>query len=335
VATIYLAHPEIAAANWAVVFTGVLEAWEAPAPLTARLTLRINDLPMRQDLPGEIWRIRPYDFVSAPAASWNQFASILFGSWSGADYENKGAMPLILVDPTNDKWLVCAGRALTVNRVFINGSASATWSTVYPVIGGKTYTLVDFSASPPADDDEVTADVDGYDYVGDGTDQMIETPINQMVYFLSKFAFEQFKTGLWNLTYPWIDADQVEAVGAYLDARGYRSARRIDTETTPYAELGKWLQANELRAYWNSLGQLAFDVESWEHDWYTPAEALEIIDPADFMIEVDREQVLSSVTMSYVQNDAEGQFFRSVTAADRRATVRAEEAINQEWGIAS
>lgn len=335
-ATIKLAHPLVAASSWATLFTGVLEAWDYPDAMTAGLQFRVDDLAMRRSVPGDQWKITPYEWRSAPSGSWNKLAPILFGSWNQADYTNTGAVPLILVDPSNDIWIVCAGRAKAVNRVYVNGTASANWTMQYVSKGGKWWTVVDWSSTPPADGDEVTADVDGYEYVGDGTGEMIETPVNQMVYFLANFVFNQWKSGLWfdPNTESRVNVASFEDVGGYLDIRGYRSARRIADETTGYAELAAWCRSHELRTFWNGLGEIAFDVEDWDIGYYLTS-GVDSSQEAEFRVEAERENVLSGVTMNYVQNAASGAYTNAISVIDQRITEKAEESIDQTWGAAS
>ena len=335
-AYITLMNPLLASSDWATLFTGVIEAWDYPDAQTANLQLRVDDIAMRRAIPGDHWKITPYEWRSAPAANWNKFAPILFGSWNQADYTNTGAVPLLLMDPTNDIWLVCAGRAKAVNRVYVNGTASANWTMQYVTRGGKWFTVVDWSSTPPADDDEVTADVDGYEYVGDGTGEMIETPLNQMLYFLANFVFNQWRSGAWlsPVTESRTNNDSVEAVGGYLDIRGYRSARRIAEETSGYEELATWLKTNELRAYWDNLGEIAFDVEDWDIGYYLTS-GIDSSQEAEFRIEVERDRVLSGVTLNYTQNAASGDYSNAVSVIDQRVTEKAEEVIDQAWGAAS
>ena len=197
VATLKLAHDGVVAGDWSTEFSGRLADWQFPEPFIAELLLRPDDLTLERLIPGAIWTITQADWPHAHADVLGVPAPFLYGKFDSQPYTNEGLIPCLAVDTTGTmRHLVCAGRANSIDVVYIDGVTTTTHTVEYIVVNGKLFTTLTWSSSP-GEDAVVSVDCEGYETDGDGGGTLITNPATQLKHLLSNFLFGEYRSGLW------------------------------------------------------------------------------------------------------------------------------------------
>ena len=330
---IKLAHPDYPASSWPVRFTGVVGSWGWPEPMKAHFTVRVDDLQLQRQVPKAAWLITQADFKNCPTDNVGAMAPLIYGHHSQETWSGDGAVTCIYVDNVGFRYLVCAARALLVPRVYVDGTIVTSGYTVtYPVIAGRQYTLIDFTADKG--ESTITADVDGYEDVGDGTGELITAPTDLIAHFLSNWVFGDYRSGAWLATSSRIDTTKLASLASFLALRATAGAYHLGEQVEAANVLKNWLESFYLRGWWTLEGKLAFGVL----DPTTPAPYSTtdpvLHDDAEWSMDYEEESVVSSITVSYVHSEAQQKYFQKIEVQDPTATESAEETLDQTWGVA-
>jgi len=126
--------------------------------------------------------------------------------------QGPGLVPTIYVDTVQFRYLVCAGKAKSIDYVYVDGVQTGSgWSTSYVTVHGRIYTLIDFTTDQGTA--EITCDANGYEAVGDGSGAVITNPATQWAHRLSNFVLGDYMTGSWLSTNALIDSTTLSAAG--------------------------------------------------------------------------------------------------------------------------
>jgi hypothetical protein len=212
------ANPAIPTSKWYTYFTGIMDQWGFQEPYQAKLWLRTDT----RKLDAEFGRlVGPGDFPRADAAARGQLCPMIWGVQdSGAD---KGAVKTMLVDTSNQWYLLSVGWLKAVSRVFVAGlQVTSNFTVIHPTVNGRVYTVIQWTGSAPPDG-AITADVQGYETVGDGTGTLIENEANILKHLLVNFIYGD-ATSLWlaDATAP-VDTTAFASAAAILDRGGRRA----------------------------------------------------------------------------------------------------------------
>src|SRR4029079_11088134 len=108
------------------------------------LNFRANDRPLTAQVPRTT--ITTYDWPDAPKDSLGQYVPIVYGRHDSSGETNTGALPTIYVDNSGFRYLVSIGHMTSVQRVYKDGTlVNAGCSITNPVVGGRQWTLIDFT----------------------------------------------------------------------------------------------------------------------------------------------------------------------------------------------
>ena len=335
-ATVYLAHPDVAKANWYTFFVGEIATWGWPEPGKARVTLRTKDRALRYDVPKSGWILSSADWLNAPQESISRLAPIIYGTHSSEQTTIEGAVPCIYVDETNYKWLVCAGWAKAVNNVYVDGEKqpAADYDILHPVVRGRQYTVIQFDADPGAGESvEVSADVEGLEDNADGTGDLIEDPPAVLAHFLSNFVFADWMKGAWNATNSIIDTTSF--ADTYFSDRGAIAAVYISERVRGYDRMDDLAVSFGVSLYWGNDGTLRWEVQKPQRaDAYTSTALRWDRDNVTPMSSEQPEDRATSITCQYGYDSAREDYSHSLTV--REPYIEDEQPDNMEmsWGAA-
>ncbi len=265
--TLYLASPNVSPADWYVRFAGRLDTFAQSAPLLWTFTIAPYDLPLRREsVPkGTITNV---DWPNAKVDVRDLPLPILYGRISSAGGSNAGAIPALYVDTVQHRYLVCAGWALAVDKVYKDGVgvSAASYSLTHPVVNGRQYTLLEFTANQGLTS-AITCDVQGYEAVGDGTGSLIVDPATMLKHALVNWVYGDYRSG------PWL-ADSSAPVDLGSFATTFFSDRDVPAQASWYINrkrkgldvVNEFLSSFEMKACWTADGKIALKVEDFT-DW--------------------------------------------------------------------
>lgn len=308
VATMTLFSPNVAVASWFTLFTGVLVKLKVPAPGQVQLFLRTNTTTLDATF-GRL--LAPGDWPYADPSARSQIAPMIYGTHdSGGD---GGAVPAILVDIPSKRYLLSVGYLKSVDRVYIDGVQTTSFTVSHPTVNARIYTCVDFTTMPTGD---VTADVTGYEATGDGSGALMETPSDQLKHLLSNFVFGSYTSGSWLATSALIDATAFSTASTFLTTRGHKGSRRIsDPEVKGIDVVNEWCESFRCRPYWSNLGLLGVKFEDID------VATLYLDDPwlkqgvtcdNDLEFDDDTLELISRVEVQYQYAEARGMYTASL-----------------------
>ena len=267
-ALVQLASPRVADTDWLTLYSGRVDTYGQSSKLTWTLQLSPNDLPLqRESVPKA--KINVSDWPASKLDVRDKPAPILYGRVSSANGANDGAIACPYVDTGGFRYLVCAGWAKAVDTVYKDGTpvAAADYAITHPVVNGRTYTLIDFTATQ-GDTAVITCDAQGYETVGDGSGTLIVDPPTILKHLLVNWIYGDYKTGAW-LADSTAPVDTTSFGTTFFSTRGYQSSVYISgTKKKGLEVVNDFLKSFEAKAYWTTTGKIALAVEdftSWSY----------------------------------------------------------------------
>lgn len=338
-ATIYLATPTVASSSWLTVFSGKVIKVAFPQPFLAELTLKVDDDQFQRQSPRGGWILNAKTWPNAMAdAVYGKVAPVLYGYHDAANYQTgPGMVPTLYVDTVLHRYLVCAGKAKTLTRVYVDGaqvSGSAYGSAFdYVTKDGRIYTCITFTSDQGSA--EVTCDADGYEAVGDGTGALITNPATQWAHRLTNFVFGDYMSGSWLSTNSLIDSTTLSAAESYftsLGARGsdYDPERRTGSDIT-----ARYLNSWRMRGYWTLAGKLGQGYENVFADPYQGTRWQWFKDEVGpFSLVEDDFQVTSRIAIQQCYAAAQDTYLSSLEVMDASITSETQESLDLIWSEA-
>lgn len=274
----YLNSPNAAAPFQ--LFGGILlPSWEMTRPQTWNWHLQTPDVKLDAVFPR--YQINKFDFPNIDkgalgthrsnrktlaTATLGNYTPIVYGKHDDYGDQSQGAIPCPLVDTVGFRNLVSIGK-VRVLRVYSDGVlvSSAAYAITYPIINGRQYTLVDFTATHNTN--TITADVEGYDTVGDLSGQMIADPMGVIQHIVTNFVLNDYARGLWLPTdSTFIDTAACAATKALLANRAggaaYAAARYISNQCSGAQTVNDLCASDNLVPYWTDAGKLAIKLDN-------------------------------------------------------------------------
>lgn len=254
--------PNLTAGDITTVFVGMLESWPKPQRGQYQLVLRTNDLWLRSSITR--LQFRATDFPNAdPSLFGGTLLPIVYGNHDSNGTGKNGAVKLLKVDGVNGYWFAGLGALKGIPKVYVDadaGTAASSFSFAPVTVNGLTYTRVSSITPTPADGKNVTADVQGYETVGNGSGTLVENPVDQLQHILVNFGYGAGYRGgsAWaSVGATPIDTTAFTAAGAYCTAKGMKASRVFgDTAMTVEDVIREYCVTWGLRAYWTFGGKL-------------------------------------------------------------------------------
>lgn len=325
--TLTLASPNVPSADWFTGYTGRLDSYSQPGPLTWLLTASPNDLPLqRESVPKK--KIDTSDWPSSALAARGLDVPILYGTVSSANVGNNGAIVCPYVDQSGFRYLVCAGRAKAVNTVYKDGvpQSASGYTITYPVVNGRRYTLIDFTTTQGTS--TITCDAQGYESVGDGTGTLLTDPATILKHLLVNWIYGDYKDGAWlaDATAP---VDTTSFGTTFFSDREVQASLYIDSRRRGQDVVNDILKSFEARAYWLSNGKIAFAIEdftSWAYASTVIRQTDLLGEPAAWNLTYDTANIVDSVTAQWA-SVPNGGYQQTLRVADLRTGEQAPEEI--------
>jgi hypothetical protein len=325
-------------ADWHTTFAGVVDRYALDGPQRWRISVRPDDLALRRSFPRA-----SIDFADWPSATEDalaQYGPLIYGKHDSIGNTNKGAVPCLSVDPANYRYLVAWGWLKSVDRVYADGANLPTgWSVTHPVLNsGRIATALKFTTNQGSK--AITADVQGYESVGDGTGTLLDNGADQIQHLLSNFVFGDYRAGAWLSTSALIDATSWETVRAYLQTYGGGSSRRIFGDQRKGVDvLNEWAASTDVKLFWTAGGELgAAIVDPGARDIYSDTAWLRNDDGVGGRFAAkwspDWESLVDRIDVQFLYGEAAGKYLRSVTVADPSLGYEAGDSLQLPWSAA-
>lgn len=260
-ATIKLISPNVVPASWATYFSGVLDTFERSGPFQYLLKLSPREKPLLGPWPK--LGILPPDFPNPGDRSvYGLWAPCYWGIHDSRGTTDTGMVPCPYVDRLgNGRYLVCFGWAKNVPRVYRpTGLATpSTYTITHPLINGRRWTLINPTSSWGGD--EVFADVEGYEAVGDGSGALI-TGANVLKHQMVNFVYNEAPSGVWlaDAAAP-VHVAGFAAAQTFLERQGWlkvSAAYGLSAQSSGKDAIARFLRSVQaLKAFFTRDGQLS------------------------------------------------------------------------------
>lgn len=353
-ADIRLAAPSpILPSEWKTLFKGVVKGWRQVKGVGWRFSFKPKDDFLIGVVPNV--KITEFDFPNADAKLYDNFAPLVYGNHNSTNITDDGMVQLYRVDTVNNVFLVSFGRISTVVNLYaqlnneapillVQGTGVDQWQRIADIdsiINGRQWTLVNFPGGFSAIDPvemAFTADVAGFDEVGDGSGPVITNPADMLKHILVNFVFNNYQSGLWfsDDTAP-IDVVKFNRTRDFLNSLGQSSSRYIGGKgnaTKAKDEINRFTKNIELKVFWTSDGNIAIlpndhttrDVYA---DRLTIEEGLHDLSDADF--DFDDGGLISRIFVSYIHQQDGGKFLANIEIADISIENGASDSLQAFW----
>jgi hypothetical protein len=310
---IYLGSPNVYSDDWYTLFHGRVSACSQPSPLMWQFTIAPDDLPLRRESVPRL-TIERGDWPNAPLESLGIVVPMIYGQITSQGTTNAGAIPAYYVDPTDFRYLVCVGWAKSVDYVYKDGAlvASSAYSITHPIVNGRTYTLIDFTATQG--DSVITCDVKGYEEIGDGSGDLIEDPTDVLQHLLDNFVYYDYTTGNWDSG--WAPVDSATFGTQFFQARGYKASVYISEKRKALDIINDFLATFEMKGYWTVNGELALAVEDFTTFSYVTDHIVRESDLVNIQSSWPSADVVDEIKASYSYNPALGDYSQQLRVVD-------------------
>lgn len=343
-ATLTLGSLNVPQAQWFKAFEGVLHSWnyEGENHWSGRVTP--NDLPLGTDIGGGFWP-KPFifgpDWPNADQGVLAQYGPLIYGQHDSSTTTAKGAVPLVYVDKTGFRYLASWARLKAVDAVYADGIKQASgWSVVYTDVGGRTCTLVKFTSDQGTK--AITADVQGYETVGDGSGTLITEPTQVIRHALTNWIYNDYKTGLWfpESSAP-IDGASFESAKVILSRNpSSKAARRIfGAQRRSNQDLTDWARSWQIRLFWTNSGKIGGRLEDNRYEWLYRDDQTGWIrfdqTPWPPSWKPEWERVIDRIAVDHHFQEAAAKYLYSLEVRDPTLTVENPENLQLPWSSAT
>lgn len=264
VATQYLVTPTNATPL--TVFEGIIVRISFPKDGQAELTMKTNDDQLKRDTPRGGWKLTRKNWPNADPTVYDSFARLAYGYHDASGIRALvGMLPTLYVDKLQYRYLVCAGKAKTLLRVYKDGviQSAALYGSAfeYVTVDGRIYSCIKFSADQGTA--VITCDAEGYEAVGDGSGAVITNPATEWAHRLTNFVLGDYKTGAWLSTNALIDSPTLAAAEAHLTLKGAKGSDYGEDEISGLEIIAKFCASWRYRSFWTLSGKIGIGYENF------------------------------------------------------------------------
>lgn len=348
VVQLFRMSPEVTSASWSKAFEGQLVRWAIPEPFCVEFTARTNDeqllrLSRQTALDRNTW-------PNAIPEVYDKVAPILYGYYDASTQQTgPGLIKALLVDRFSYRYLVCAGKAKSILRVYVNGTqiSSSLYTTSYITNKGRIYTTILFDDATDANSAGVasggvsittavvTCDVHGYESVGDGSGSLITNPATQLAHFLSNFVLGDYMAGSWLSTNALIDSSLLTSEAAVMTALSAGGSFYKAERITGLDAIAAYCTSFERRCFWSAAFKIGLDGEKVftqpyignRIDW-----AKHEMRPVSFSEKDWR--VTSEITERQCYSPSQDAYLQTLTVQDASASIVSISEIDRAWSEA-
>jgi hypothetical protein len=321
-------------------FEGRILSPKATSSLSYIVPFVPNNTPLEKYFPKH--SINQFDWPNADSDALGRYVPLVYGQHDSTGVTNEGMVKAFKVDSVNFKYLLSLGYLKSVDRVYSAKTlktVTSDYTIENPIVNGKQFTIINFVADQT--DNAITADVKGYETLGDGTGTLIDDPVDQLKHLLVNFVWGDYSAGTWlpDVSAP-IDTVRFTETKTFLAALNFEASRNIfDTQRKGIQVLNEWLDNHRVKGFWAKPGKLAIRPD----DPFT--EDIYIDDPwvrwnyhqqgQDMPpLDVDDLNVLDRVDISFLYDSANGKFNRTLVVEDPSVVEGVSENIQYFWSAA-
>ena len=339
---IAIGSANVTLANWFSAFVGTVETVKMDSPhvwtvtaQSAQQALREGRFPKTPILPGDFPRV-------ADKAAYGLRVPIIYGVHDSRGSGDAGLVPCLYVDTLNLRYLMAQGW-VTVDRVYSDGvlkTLTSDYTVEHETVNGRLYTLLTFNADQT--DKAVTADVTGYESVGDGSGLTL-TGMDALAHLLTQWIYGDYQGGLWAATTSTINAASFSAVQTILSNLGAQkvSMRYGGDEqgTLGMDAINSFCKSLRVDAFYTGLGKLAvcfnnpFDTTLYYDDPRLVRYDRDELAP--LALEWDKSRFATRVLTSFLYSPAAGAFVQKLEVKDCSATEDVQADLALDWSYRS
>lgn len=334
-ATAYIMAPGTASSSWKTIFSGSVVKVSFPEPFVAEITLRVNDDAVQRLSPRGGWVLTRVAWPNAKAEVFDKVAPILYGQHDASGMQTgPGLIPTLYVDTIEFRYLVCAGKAKSIDRVYVDDVQTGSgWSTEYVTRSGRIYTCINFTTDQGTA--EITADVQGYEDVGDGSGTLITNPATQWAHRMSNFVLGDYMTGSWLSTNSLIDSTALSAAEDYLDLLSARGSYYSALRQTGHDIIAKFCHSWRMRSWWTLTGTIAIGYENIFAQPYTGTRfQWTKQELGRFNLAEDDWNVTSRITVRQALSSSQGSYLATFEVQDASVSSDTQDALDLQWSEA-
>jgi hypothetical protein len=298
----------------------------------AEIVMRVNDDALQRLSPRGGWVLNRVAWPNAKAEVFDKVAPVLYGQHDASGMQTgPGLIPCPYVDTIEFRYLVCAGKAKAVDRVYVDGLETGSgWATEYITKNGRIYTCVNFTTDQG--DAEVTVDAQGYEAVGDGSGALITNPATQWAHWLTNFVLGDYMTGAWLSTNALIDSTTLTAAEAYLTSLSARGSAYSDERQTGHDVVARFCNSWRMRSWWTLEGKVAIGYENIFAQPYTGTRLRWYKDElGKFSLVEDDWQVTSRITVRQAKSASQGSYLTTFEVQDASVSSDTQDALDLDW----
>jgi hypothetical protein len=342
-ATIKLATPTVASSSWATLFSGVVARISFPKPFEAEITIRTQDDQLLRVSPRGGWALTRVQWPNAKAEVFDKFAPVLYGYHDSSPFQTTpGLVPTLYVDTTQFRYLVCAGKAKSLTRVFKDGVQITSGGSTdyggafeYLTRNGRIYTCLKFTTDQG--DAVFTIDALGYESVGDGSGSVITNPATIWAHRLTNFSLGDYLTGSWLSTNAIIDATSLSDAEAYFTSLGTGAHASVyDAERTTGMEItAAYCDSFRMRSFWTRSGTLATNYEDIFADPYGGTRLRHYREETGpFALREDDYKLVSRYIIRSAYSSSQDSYLQTLEVVDASVTNDTQESLDLAWSEA-
>ena len=336
-AVIYLMTPGVAY-NTETLFSGIVTKLSFPAPFQAEFTLRTNDDQLQRVSPGGGWIPNRVTWPRAKADVFDKTTPLLYGLHDASYTQTgPGLAKCYLVDNVSHIYLVCAGKAKSITRVYVAGTetSSGNYTAGYTTLGGRVFTTITFSSSIPTESQEVTCDAQGYEPVGDASGTLITNPATQWAHRLTNFVLGDYMSGSWLSTNALIDSTYLTAAETYFTNLSARASTNEDEKRTGRDITAAYCKSFGMRSFWTRSGKVAM---SYENIFAAPYAGTRLRwyrdELGQFSLVEDDFQVTNRIVLKQARSASQGTYLATLEVMDASVTSDIQDSIDLEMSEA-
>jgi hypothetical protein len=340
------------ATDYATRFTGILDRWEYRAGEVA-LYLRTDDAPLRSTMPRRT--LVASEWPALPAASKGLPQPLVYGVHNSSGLSAAGmlrAIPVNWVAATTGWYLVSLGSVKLVRAVYKNGALQTYGVDYLPNYSGSAAgtqhtSIVFLGGHIPAEGDEITADVDGYEVSGNTasgttppTGALITNPVEQIRHAIVTHGENGWTGGAWVTASSLLDESSWAEAAEWAALHVLEGAGYVGTVGSLGDLLNSWLDTwTPFRACWTPAGRVALHTVSLEWPGYRTATDPPLLrteserTDGELSYVLDTTDITDSVVGGFLYDEVAGQYVGSLTVQDPDVGAGVQSNTDLLWAI--
>jgi len=334
-AVIYVTTPTVASSSWFTLFAGKVSRISFPSPFVAEITLRVADDQLQRTSPRGGWALTRQSWPNAKAEICaGGFPPVLYGTHDASYTQTgPGLVPTLYADTVLFRYIVCAGKAKSLTRVYVDGAqvAGATYGSAFDYVtkNGRLYSCITFTSDQG--DAEVTCDAEGYATTyGGGT--LMTNPATQWAHRLSNFVLADWTGGAaYESTSSLIDSTTLSAAETYFTALGARGSDYDAERRTGMDIISRFCTSWRMLSWWTYAGKVGI---GYENPFATPYTGTRLRwyrdEVAPFALEEQDHRIMSRILVKQAKSASQGSYLSTLEVVDASVTDDTQEALDLE-----